>query len=124
MSKFSKHDDVINSYEVIERIEELREELDGEPTPASRDELNAELRALEKLDSDGRNVSEDWEYGETLVNDDYFVTYAQEFAEEIGAVESDASWPTYYIDWDRAARDLQMDYSPIEFDGQTFWVRA
>ena len=123
MSKFSKHDDVINSHEVIERIEELREELDETPTPASKDELYAELRALEKLDSDGRNASEDWEYGETLVNDDYFVTYAQEFAEEIGAVGSSASWPEYCIDWNWAARELQMDYTPIEFDGQTFWVR-
>src|SRR5690606_22891483 len=85
MSKFSKHDDVINSHEVIERIEELREELDETPTPASKDEPYAELRALEKLDSDGRPASEDWEYGETLVNEDYFVTYGQEFAEEIGA---------------------------------------
>ena len=126
MSKFSEHDDVIDSREIIERIEELREELNGEPTSGSRDELYAELRALEKLDSEGRDASEDWEYGVTLVNDSYFVEYAQELAEDIGAIGrgGEASWPMYCIDWDKAAEELQLDYWPIEFDGQTFWVQS
>lgn len=36
--------------------------------------------------------------------------YAQQFAEDIGAVDPDASWPNSYIDWERAARDLFLDY--------------
>lgn len=27
------------------------------------------------------------------------------------------------VDWERAARELQMDYTPVEFDGVTYWVR-
>lgn len=34
--------------------------------------------------------------------------YAEELAESIGAINSDASWPNSYIDWERAARDLFM----------------
>ena len=125
MSKFSKQDNVIDSREIIERIEELREELDETPTPAGKDELYAELRALEELDSDGRNTSAEWEHGVTLINDSYFVEYAQELAEDIGAIGrgGDTSWPMYCIDWDWAARELQHDYWPVEFDGQTFWFR-
>lgn len=35
--------------------------------------------------------------------------YAEQFAEDIGAIDDNATWPNYYIDWERAARDLFMD---------------
>lgn len=35
--------------------------------------------------------------------------YAQDYADEIGAIPETYSWPASYIDWDRAARDLFMD---------------
>ena len=41
----------------------------------------------------------------------------------MGAVPRDAGWPTSYIDWERAADALKMDYTSIEADGRTFWVR-
>ena len=37
--------------------------------------------------------------------------FAEEMAFGIGAVINDSSWPNYCIDWERAARDLMMDYS-------------
>ena len=115
MTKFSKDTDVIDSREVIERIAELRGALD----PNDKDEL----LALEHLDREGRDFSRDWEHGVTLINDDYFVEYARELAEDVGAVRPGASWPLSYIDWDAAAEELQDSYSPIEFDGRTFWVQ-
>jgi hypothetical protein len=27
------------------------------------------------------------------------------------------------IDWNEAASELQMDYTAVEFDGVTYWVR-
>lgn len=32
-------------------------------------------------------------------------------------------WPFTCIDWDKAAQELQMDYTSVEFDGITYWVR-
>jgi antirestriction protein len=51
--------------------------------------------------------------------------YAQEFAEDIGAVEKDSSggWPGFYIDWEAAAEALQQDYTVVEFRGSTYYVR-
>lgn len=37
--------------------------------------------------------------------------FAQDYAESIGAIDGEASWPNGYIDWTAAARDLFMDYT-------------
>ena len=37
--------------------------------------------------------------------------FAEEMAESIGAIDRNAAWPVCYIDWERAANDLMMDYS-------------
>jgi antirestriction protein len=49
--------------------------------------------------------------------------YAQDFAEDIGAIDRNAGWPLGCIDWEAAADELKSDYSSIEFDGVTYWVR-
>lgn len=82
-----------------------------------------ELKALKSLAEEAEGYSEDWRYGATLIRDSYFKDYAQELADDIGAIKSDAGWPNNCIDWDRAARELRMDYTSVEFDGVTYWVR-
>lgn len=57
------------------------------------------------------------------INDDYFVRYAMELAEDIGALKGSEQWPLNCIDWDEAASMLKTDYTEVEFDGATFWVR-
>jgi hypothetical protein len=83
----------------------------------------AELKALRDL-RDEAEGSPDWQYGETLIRDSYFQEYAQELAEDIGAVNSDASWPNRCIDWEQAARELQIDYTLVELDGVDYWIRS
>lgn len=82
-----------------------------------------ELATLRALAADASDYSPDWTYGATLIRDSYFETYAQELAEDIGAINHDAQWPNTCIDWEQAARELQQDYTAIEWDGVTYWVR-
>lgn len=109
---------------------DIIDELEGEEIAhANMDNPSSEaveyLELLRAIDREGRDLFPDWEYGETLIRDGAtFVEYAQELAADIGAIDRDASWPLYCIDWDRAARDLQMDYSPIDIDGVEYWGRA
>ncbi len=81
-----------------------------------------ELGHLQALAEEGSG-SPDWEYGETLINADYFVDYAQELAEDIGAVNRNLKWPLNHVDWDAAAEELKQDYSEISFDGTTYLIR-
>jgi antirestriction protein len=91
-----------------------------------------ELEELESLKALIEDIRSDWGNealvdGVTLIRDGYFTQYAQQYAEDTGAITDDPQynrWPLMYIDWDAAARDLQMDYSAIDFDGETYWVRS
>ena len=156
----SNTDDVIDSREVIARIEELESERDGLQTnmaeacmgaeqlragddadtseveeaevcaQSARDALRAwdegsggELHVLKALADEGERLA-DWAHGETLVRDSHFQTYAQELADDLGLIPSDAGWPSTCIDWEQAARELKMDYTSVEFDGVTYWGRS
>lgn len=109
--------DTIDSREVISRIDDL----DGQDN-LDEDE-GAELRALLDLAAQGEDYASDWNYGETLIRDSYFVEYAQELAESCGMVDNDVTWPMNHIDWQAAADQLQEDYTEVDFDGVTYWIR-
>lgn len=137
----SNLDDTIDVRDIIARVEELREErddlqlaLDG----GSQEDVNAmaewetdnaeELAELESLldDLNGMGGDEQWEgdwYPVTLIRDSYFQDYAQELAEECGMIDTNAKWPMTCIDWEKAARELQWDYSSVEVNGVTYWTR-
>lgn len=154
----SNMDDMINSRDVIERIEELESERgalvadlnDAKEHPAMGADANdpaaivkaenAVMDAMEALDEwDNENAGElatlkalakeaesyaaDWHYGETLIRDSYFRNYAMELADDIGAIPANTAWPLTCIDWDQAARELQIDYTAVDFGGVRYWVR-
>lgn len=141
-------DDTIDSRDVMERIEELRQELGG--TPFANEDLSIdrlkdlleetpdEWREATAFDPDdveelirllefavaGEYTAADWEYGATFILGSYFKEYAQELAEDIGAINRDARWPNDCIDWDQAADELKADYSTVEVGKYTYYVRA
>lgn len=150
-------EDVIDSRDVIARIEELegerealadevteaREYYDNMDNDASDDAIamsvgaieaaetdlrdwdgdnGEELIALRALADEGENSAEDWRHGATLVRDSYFSTYAEELIQDIGGLPRNI--PSYLvIDWEATAANIQQDYSSVEFDGVTYWVR-
>jgi hypothetical protein len=116
--------DVIDSRDIIARIEELRSQLEADrPGERMSDEDTVELLTLEALAKQGEDYAPDWAHGETLIRDSYFKTYARELAEAIGAVSVSDRWPHTCIDWDKAASELQWDYASVEFGSVTYWVR-
>lgn len=125
----SNTDPVIDSRDIIERIEELRahrEEWSANPKlmpwKNKHDDYYAELTALEKLAEEAEGYADDWTHGVTLIHDDYFTDYAREMLEDCGTIPRDL--PTWVeIDWEATARNVRMDYTGVNFDGVTYWVR-
>jgi hypothetical protein len=112
--------DIIDVRDIIARIEEIEDNGNG----ADKIEHNHLISIMDDLE--GLGGDEQWRgewYPVTLIRDSYFKDYAQEFAEDIGAVKSDAEWPHTCIDWEHAARELQYDYTSIEIDDVTYWTR-
>lgn len=123
--------DVIDSRDVIKRIDIYRDALAAEGLDKKSETAKAqkagmldelkELQELLKLE-DQASGSPDWIYGETLIRDSYFEDYAKNFAEDIGAIERNSRWPARHIDWKAAADALKQDYMSVEFRGETYWI--
>lgn len=114
MSEISNSDDIIDSRDVIKRIEQLEEEgqYDGD-----------ELIALKKLAEQCEGYG-DWAHGETLIRESHFKEYAQQLAEDIGRYTPGGDWPLNCIDWEQAAKELAYDYTEVDFDGVAYLMRS
>lgn len=111
--------DYVHTADLADRLDELVEnEEDGTLAADDVYEL-AELRELRD------EIAGDAWGDETMIAvGDAFEDYARELAEDIGAIDRNADWPCYCIDWERAARDLAVDYAEVEFCGRDYYVRA
>lgn len=128
--------DVIDVWDIIARVLELRDERDeynekmGSPDAwdGVPDGEPEELARLEGILSElaGYGGDEEFEgdlYPHQLIADGYFQEYTQNLAEECGMVDTNARWPMTCIDWEQAARELQMDYSYIQIHDSSYWYR-
>ncbi len=128
--EISNTDDLLDIRDVIARVEEL-ESVDGldekienliEDADASELVMLRELLTECQGNGGDKQYKGDW-YPITLIRESYFKDYAQELAEELGAIPDSVTWPCTCIDWDQAARELQMDYTCVDFDGVTYYCR-
>ena len=121
--------DIIDVRDIIARVEELANDLTTYSAEAhANPDLVAEHAVLCAILADIKGLAgdEQWEgdwYPVTLIRDSYFRTYAEELADDIGAIPRDAGWPMTCIDWEQAARELRYDYSGVDIDGVTYWTR-
>ena len=123
--------DIIDVSDITDRVDELEALADdvNDPTwraanedeAAEYDELHALLAELEGMGGD-HQWRGDW-YPAMLIADSYFETYARELADDIGAIDSNAAWPTRHIDWEAAARELAQDYSAVDVAGNEYLTR-
>lgn len=131
-STIDNSQDVIDSRDVIERIEELeseRDSLEGAELSAwlESDDGN-ELIALKKLADDAEQTP-DWIHGETLIRESYFTDYIRDLIHNCYKIPKEfdsGEWPWNHItfDYEAAANEAKVDYFEAEFDGVTYLVRA
>lgn len=126
--------DVIDVRDIIARVEELENEAQELNRTENFDlwththpEGAAELATLRDILAElaGYGGDEEWRgdwYPVTLVCDSHFTDYARELLEDCGTVPANLpSWVE--IDWEATARNVRVDYTPVEIDGCTYWYR-
>jgi len=119
-------------------IAEIREETDlGEGDESLADQykraaeiddeladLKEELKPLKDIEDQCEGYCDDWRHGASLISENYFTEYAEELACDCGMITGDScAWPLNCIDWDVAADELKQDYTTVEIDDYTFYVR-
>lgn len=149
----SNQDDVIDSRDLIARIEELEAELltefndhsnavegqEDEEVDAdnvrfinwveeTENENTREYLALKAFAAEASQAS-DYGHGETLIRESYFTTYIEEIVNDCYEMPKElkkGGWPYNHItiDWEGAADEAKSDYSEAEFDGVTYLFRS
>jgi hypothetical protein len=82
-----------------------------------------ETKRLEALRELRDEIGDEWPHGETMIPVEDFVEYAKELADDIGTI-TEVSWPLSHIDWQAAADELAHDYTEVEWEGASYYVRA
>lgn len=119
--------EMVDLRDVLERIADLELEIGSDEENDFDQEELAELNAFVKelLDNyGGEDIGDIAENEPTVVNREYWLEYVKMFAEDIGAIDSNANWPICHIDWQAAADDLEQDYVTFDFDGRGYLIRA
>ncbi len=144
----SKYDDVIYSQDVIERIEELGEELADKLNAVTKtDDWNSEnisegnyqfmVNSLPESDKDDieeywmlvalaeecEQYNSDWEYGVQLIRSSYAEDYCQEELEDCGDIPRDLPW-WIVINWEETTKNWLQDYTSVDFDDITYYIRS
>lgn len=105
-------------------LKEKLAEAEGELADWDDSDEADELKALRGLADGGESAASDWRHGETLIREDYFEEYCRDLVADLGDLPKDL--PGYIennIDWSGVADDLRHDYTAVDFDGVTYYVR-
>jgi antirestriction protein len=115
---------IVDLRDLADELDTLREMQDADDFDALRfDALQSLESEMQSWGADDLRDAGD-SYEPTMIAERDFVEYAQELAEDIGAVPADLTWPMYCIDWERAARELRHDYTSVTFDGDDYLIRS
>lgn len=115
----------LDLHALADEYQELKDKADETDEPLTNDEFER-LEVLETLATDlgydpiylkyaANDISQ-------LVDEDDWEDYVREFAEEAGYLSDTQNNPLLnYIDWEGFAKDLQMDYSSVDFENTTYY---
>lgn len=66
----------------------------------------------------------DFKYGETIIREDYWVEYCEEFCKDIGDIPKNLPWYiANHIDWEGVAKEIAYDYTYVSYNGEDYYIR-
>lgn len=130
----------LNSRDLLKRLGELEGEYEDfkdelENSSLSDEEMNElnkdildwenayldEMKELQNLMDQLENHVE-FSYGITLIPENEFEDYVQNYAEDIGAFDNNNHW--IVVDWEATADNLRSDFNEVEYENETYLYRA
>ena len=121
---------ILDSFlETFPQYEEMTESFEDicfeeEEIESWKSDFENELKQIEEIDTIENECSE-FSFGETLIDEDDFEEYCQEFIEDCGYISKDMPMIiSNNIDWAGIADDMKQDYSEIEYQGNTYLYRS
>ena len=80
-----------------------------------------EFKEIEDINEIEENC-EDFQYGATLIHEDYFEDYCRDLVEDCGYISKDfPSW--IEVDWEATASNMSADYTSVTYQGESYLVR-
>ena len=122
--KITNSEAVIDSRDIIERIEELEaEQTEFRNQNAFIGWAEYDTEELDTLRALAAECdSEEWSYGVPLIRYSYWVEYVEELLYDCG--ELPRTIPDYIvIDWEATANAIAYDYLLVDFDGVDYYIR-
>ena len=143
-TSFNNQDEIIDSRDIIARIEELEGELDavkednaGMPLIEEtwewidvnvkqwhESDEGIELKELQALAAECEGYS-DWSHGTELIREDYFVEHITRIIDDCYELPRGDGWPYTHLtmDYEAAAKDAEQDYALVSFGNQDYFIR-
>lgn len=116
LDTFPHYEDMTDTFEDI-RFEE-------EEIESWKKDWITELELVNDIDRLEKEIGSDWVYGITLIEEDDFEDYCEEFCNDVGYISRDTpSLIANNIDWKGIADDMKQDYSKVDYQGKTYLFR-
>lgn len=92
-------------------------------TEEFKDNYLEEIEEIEEIESLLNEIGNEAKHGITLIHQEDFVEYVEEFIKDLGYISKDfPSW--IEIDWEATANNVKVDYSEIEYKGEWYYYIA
>lgn len=120
---------ILDSFlETFEHYKDQTDEFDDilfeeEEIQSWKEDWEDELKEIEEIDNIENELGSEFDYGVTLVHEDYFEEYTEELLTDCGYISKDfPSW--IEIDWEATANNVKQDYTEVEYQGETYYGRV
>jgi hypothetical protein len=115
LEDFEHYADRTDSFEDIlfeeEELENFKEYWDNE------------LKEIEAIDEIESEIGSEFNYGCTLIHEDYFQEYCEELLVDAGYLPKDLpSW--IEIDYEATSENMKQDYSELVYEGENYFYRS
>ena len=110
----------------IEDFDELIKHIDdseNEDVQEWRYDNSDDFEHIEEIDELEDEISEFF-HGEILIHEDDFTEYCEDMVNDCYDIENIPSFIKDNIDWEGVASDLEVDYTNVTYQGESYLIRA